>query len=72
MNAVPRIPVPVYFFEGRDDRITPPICAQEYLKRLDAPQKELVWFERSAHFPFLTEPEKFHQALLHVAAETDG
>lgn len=72
MDAVPRIPVPVYFFEGRGDHVTPPLCAREYLKRLDAPHKEIVWFERSAHFPFLAEPEKFHQALLRVAAETEG
>jgi pimeloyl-ACP methyl ester carboxylesterase len=72
MDAVPRIPVPVYFFEGRGDRVTPPVCVQDYLKRLDAPQKEIVWFEQSAHYPFLAEPEKFHQSLLHVAAETEG
>jgi pimeloyl-ACP methyl ester carboxylesterase len=72
MDAVPRIPVPVYFFEGRGDHVTPPVCAQEYLKRLDAPHKQIVWFERSAHFPFLAEPEKFRQSLLHVAAATEG
>jgi pimeloyl-ACP methyl ester carboxylesterase len=72
MDAVPRIPVPVYFFEGRGDRVTPPVCVQDYLKRLDAPQKEIVWFEQSAHYPFLAEPEKFHQSLLHVASETEG
>jgi pimeloyl-ACP methyl ester carboxylesterase len=72
MDAVPRIPVPVYFFEGRGDRVTPSVCAQEYLKRLDAPHKQIVWFEHSAHFPFLAEQEKFHQALLRVAADTEG
>jgi pimeloyl-ACP methyl ester carboxylesterase len=71
MDAVPRIEVPVYFFEGRDDHVTPPVCAQEYLKRLDAPQKEIVWFDRSAHYPFLAESEKFHRSLLRVAAETE-
>ncbi|MBS0276860.1 MAG: alpha/beta hydrolase [Proteobacteria bacterium] len=72
MDAVPRIPVPVYFFEGRNDHVTPPVCVQRYLRRLDAPRKEMVWFERSAHFPFLEEPENFHRALLRVAAQTDG
>jgi pimeloyl-ACP methyl ester carboxylesterase len=72
MDAVPRIPVPVYFFEGRRDHVTPPACVQKYLDRLDAPHKEMIWFERSAHFPFLEEPEEFHQALLHVAAQTGG
>lgn len=72
MNAVPRIPVPVYFFEGRRDHITPPVCVQKYFDRLDAPHKEIVWFERSAHFPFLEQPEKFHRGLLRVAAESDG
>jgi len=72
MDAVPRLSVPVYFFEGRGDRITPPQCVRNYLARLDAPHKEIVWFERSAHYPFLEEPEKFHQALLRVAENTDG
>jgi pimeloyl-ACP methyl ester carboxylesterase len=70
MDAVPRLQVPVYFFEGRNDETEPSACAAAYLAKLDAPRKSLIWFDRSAHFPFLEEPEKFRQALDRVAAET--
>jgi pimeloyl-ACP methyl ester carboxylesterase len=70
MNAVPKIAVPVYLFEGRNDYTAPTVCAVAFLKRLSAPEKQIVWFEQSAHFPFYDEPEKFHAALLRVAAQT--
>jgi pimeloyl-ACP methyl ester carboxylesterase len=49
---------------GRYDYNTPSPLAAEYLDRLRAPLKELVWFERSAHFPFVEQPERFHTELL--------
>jgi hypothetical protein len=39
---------------------------------LKAPIVRTVWFEHSAHFPFLSEPDAFRRALLRVAAETAG
>lgn len=53
------VKVPVYFLLGRHDWNTPSTLAAQYLSRLDAPQKGLYWFERSAHFAFLEEPERF-------------
>jgi pimeloyl-ACP methyl ester carboxylesterase len=70
MDVAPRLQVPVYFFEGRHDEVEPVSCVEHYLAKLDAPRKTIVSFDNSAHFPFLEEPEKFHQALLRVAAET--
>lgn len=70
MDEVPKIDVPVYFFEGRKDYTAPSACAVQYLDRLQTAPKELVWFAASAHFPFLEEPEKFHRAMLQVAADT--
>jgi len=37
---------------------------------LDAPQKSLVWFEQSAHFPQWEEPQKFADELLEVLSES--
>lgn len=68
-DRVESVEVPVYFFLGRHDMNTPAAVAAAYLKRLRAPRKELVWFERSAHFPFWEEPEAFGAALLEVAAD---
>ncbi len=61
-----KLQIPVYFFEGRHDRVA--ACAPElvvdYTKKLDAPKKEIVWFEESAHHPNIDEPEKFQKMLI--------
>ncbi|MEX1140022.1 MAG: alpha/beta hydrolase [Bacteroidota bacterium] len=51
--------IPIYFFLGRHDYNTPSVLAAEYFRDLQAPAKELIWFEYSAHFPFWEEPGKF-------------
>ena len=71
-DEVMRLAVPVYFFEGRMDYVTPFACAQNYFDRLAAPHKRLVWFAHSAHFPFLEEPQAFAAALRQVATDTHG
>jgi pimeloyl-ACP methyl ester carboxylesterase len=59
IDAVTEVGVPVAFFAGRDDYTTPSELVEEYFDLLEAPLKRMVWFERSAHFPFFSEPEKF-------------
>ena len=51
--------VPLFLFLGRDDFNTPSDLAAEYLQTLQAPRRGVVWFERSAHFPFFEEPSRF-------------
>jgi pimeloyl-ACP methyl ester carboxylesterase len=65
-DAVPRVEVPVYFFTGRHDYTDPFENTVEYSARLVAPRKELVWFEESAHFPFLEEPDRFAREMSRV------
>lgn len=60
------VAVPVFFFLGRHDLNTPSELAAQYLERLDAPLKELVWFEPSAPFPFFDEPDRFHREMIRV------
>ncbi len=55
----PKLDVPIFFFEGRHDLNAPPILVEEYLKVLEAPEKELLWFEHSGHSPWINEPERF-------------
>ena len=62
-----RFKIPIYFFLGRHDWNEPSVLAAEYLERIQAPAKRLEWFDESAHFPFLEEPERFHRALMTVA-----
>jgi pimeloyl-ACP methyl ester carboxylesterase len=40
--------------------------------RVEAPRKELVWFENSSHFPFLEEPARFAAEMRRVRAATKG
>jgi pimeloyl-ACP methyl ester carboxylesterase len=61
IDNVTEVKVPVVFFAGRHDYTTPSELVKEYLGRLKAPLKRMVWFERSAHFPFFSESEKFVQ-----------
>lgn len=68
-----RFELPVLFFHGRYD-LTPPIeNVRSYLDWIEAPDKRLVTFERSAHIPFIEEPGRFLGALLeHVLPLTEG
>jgi pimeloyl-ACP methyl ester carboxylesterase len=66
-----RFDVPVAFFLGRHDFNTPSTLAKDYFERTQAPWKRLVWFEQSAHFPFLEEPEKFHSEMMRLHSDLD-
>jgi pimeloyl-ACP methyl ester carboxylesterase len=70
-GEVESVAVPVFLFLGRHDLNTPSQVAAEYLGRLDTPLERVVWFEESAHFPFLEEPRRFHEELLSVAREVE-
>lgn len=59
-----RISIPVFMFLGRQDYTTPSPIAARWLKRLKAPHKEAIWFEHSAHLPFIEEPGRTFEALL--------
>jgi len=70
-RGVPRLEVPVFFFQGRQDYNTPLALVREYADSLEAPAgKEVVVFEASAHTPFLAEPDRFRDAMLRVREET--
>jgi pimeloyl-ACP methyl ester carboxylesterase len=71
MDAVPEVKIPVYFFTGRFDYTDPFECTEEYARRLQSPRKEVVWFNESAHFPFLEEPMKFAEEMKRVAHESE-
>ena len=64
------VQVPVFIVAGRYDYNTPSELAERYFAEVRAPKKAFVWFERSAHFPFLEEPQRFAEVMRQVAAET--
>jgi pimeloyl-ACP methyl ester carboxylesterase len=63
VEAAPTLEVPVFFLLGRRDHWVPPETSVAYFESLTAPAKELVWFERSGHEPFVDEPAAFNAAM---------
>ncbi|UCG52086.1 MAG: alpha/beta hydrolase [Candidatus Latescibacterota bacterium] len=70
IDEVTQVDVPVYFFTGRHDYTTPFELIEQYLEKIDAPTKKMVWFEDSAHFPFFEEPGEFAHEMKTVLLET--
>jgi pimeloyl-ACP methyl ester carboxylesterase len=63
--------VPVYFLIGRHDVNAPPVLTEQYYDDLSAPHKEIVWFERSGHNPWVTESAEFVDVVVNkVLVET--
>ncbi|MBR3972852.1 MAG: alpha/beta hydrolase [Oscillospiraceae bacterium] len=55
--------MPYYIFQGRLDNNTPSSLVQAYYDSIVAPDKDLVWFENSAHGPLGEEPVKFKKLM---------
>ena len=55
--------VPIYVFDGRLDMNTPAELVEEWFAKINAPHKELIWFENSGHTPMGDEPERFKKLL---------
>lgn len=64
LSSVKEVKVPVYFFLGRHDWNLPTSLSEEFLHHLNAPKKEIVWFENSGHEPLEEEAIAFNQALI--------
>lgn len=56
---VKTFPIPVLMFMGRHDYTTPAEPVDAWLKKVKAPYKKAVWFEKSSHLIPLEEPGKF-------------
>ncbi|HEU4664373.1 MAG TPA: alpha/beta hydrolase [Dokdonella sp.] len=63
-SRVRRFPIPIVMFMGRHDYTTPSAPTAAWLERLEAPSKQAVWFERSAHMIPWEEPGKTLSSLL--------
>ena len=62
-RSLPRLDVPIVMVQGRHDQVAPGESAQQYASSLQAPGKQLIWFETSAHTPHLDEPGKYRDLL---------
>jgi pimeloyl-ACP methyl ester carboxylesterase len=62
-REVPRLGIPVHFFEGAHDYTCVTSLVRDYHDALDAPVKRFHLFEHSAHSPLLEEPGRAHRIL---------
>jgi proline iminopeptidase len=65
-HTLSRLNAPIVMAQGRHDQVAPPAAAERYAEMLEAPSKQLVWFEHSAHMPHLEEPGRFRELLAQV------
>jgi pimeloyl-ACP methyl ester carboxylesterase len=63
-SAVTEFPIPVLMFLGRHDYTTPTAPSAAWIEAVQAPYKQAVWFEHSAHLAPWEEPGKFLVSLL--------
>lgn len=68
-SGLPEVKIPLYFFTGRYDRITPADLALEYFEAVKAPVKEFIWFEDSAHYMIFREYQKAARELIRIKGE---
>ena len=72
MDVITHVKVPVYFFTGRYDYTDPSALTEQYFSKINAPEKHIVWFEESAHFPFYEEPAAFARQMRGVLTATSS
>lgn len=66
-KEIQSIEVPIYFFMGKHDMITPTLLVENFYNSLNAEKgKKLIIFENSAHVPMLEENEKYEDLLVNV------
>ncbi len=63
-TTIKKMEIPVYFICGRYDWNVPAILVEEFEKNLEAPHKELFWFEKSGHGPLIEEAAKFNDIMM--------
>ncbi len=64
---VPKLLVPVYFFQGRYDHLLSASVAERYFQNLEAPSgKRFIWFESSGHWPQFEQPKKYREEIQSV------
>jgi len=53
--------IPIYILQGRHDFNAPTYLAEDYYEKITAPDKQLIWFDRSGHEPWINENELFQE-----------
>ena len=66
-SQVPCLETAIFFLQGHHDFDTPWQLVEMYYHQLEAPSKQLYWFEHSSHFPFYEEADKFNGLVIDIA-----
>lgn len=61
--------IPAYFIEGRQDWNVPAVLVDEFVAKLKAPKKKIIWFEQSGHGPLEEEPARFNKTVISLLKE---
>ncbi len=64
-----KLEVPVYILVGKHDINAPIVLTEDYYEKLEAPYKEIVWFEHSGHNPWINESAKFVECVVQIAQD---
>jgi pimeloyl-ACP methyl ester carboxylesterase len=56
-----KLEVPIYFIHGKHDLNAPVKLVEDYYKKLEAPDKEMIIFQHSGHSPWINENGLFCQ-----------
>jgi len=67
-----KLEVPVYFVQGRYDTLEMGSLLERWVAKLDAPHKEIVYAEHSAHTPIGFEPSVMADVLVNKALAQNG
>ena len=66
-EKIDSIKVPIYFFGGKYDMITPTVLVEDFYQSLDAEtSKNLVIFEFSGHWPMIEEKAQYEDILVNT------
>lgn len=68
-RTLSHLEVPLVMAQGRLDQVAPGEAAERFLGSVEAPSKQLVWFEESAHTPHFEESDKFRDLIMRVRAK---
>jgi len=62
-HQIPKMKIPTFFLTGRYDYVSTFELTSRYYNQLEAPIKELIWFEWSSHAPHIEEPVKYYKIM---------
>jgi len=67
LTGIRELRCPLIIFAGRYDFNVNAQLVADWFGKVEAPSKQFVWFENSAHLPMTEEPGKFLMSLVHYA-----